>query len=189
MRKKILLGITEENEIVFADVEITTRNGYKEFTASFDTVAPFENEEADGVEYYEELLDTCYTDADKYKLCERYDCSPSELASEMAEDMGVETLADEKDCSLYNNRIYVDGVEYAFESMCFGQHDIVEDETMKEFVNKALAMRLYDLWEKYHLKAIDEATENEIAETVNALEIEAQEEEAIIASYIRKYLI
>lgn len=189
MRKKILLGITEENEIVFAEVEITTRNGYKEFTASFDTVAPFVNEESDGVEYCQELIINSYDDAEKYRLCERYDCSPSELANEMAGDMYIKTLADEKDCSLYSNRIYVDGVEYAFESVGFGQHDIVEDDTIKEFVNKKLAMRIYGFWKKYHLKMIDEATENEIIETINALEIEAQEEETIIAEYIKKYLI
>ena len=38
---KYLLGATKDKEIVFVELEITTWNGYSEFTASFDTVRPF----------------------------------------------------------------------------------------------------------------------------------------------------
>ena len=113
MSKKYLLGINNDNEIVFGEFEIATRNGYNEFTASFDTVAPFEVEESDGIEYMEELLDSCYDNGEKYRLCVQYDCAPSELAEIMAENEYISTNADEKDCSLYSNRIYVDDIEYA----------------------------------------------------------------------------
>lgn len=89
MSKKYLLGINNDNEIVFAEFGITTRNGYNEFTACFDTVAPFEVEESDGIEYMEELLDSCYDDGGKYRLCVQYDCAPSELPQTMAEKMRV----------------------------------------------------------------------------------------------------
>ena len=139
MGRKILLGFTNDNEVVFGEAEITTRNGYKEFTACFSTVRPFEDEETDGVAYYEELLGDCYSDEQKYKLCEEYDCKPSELAETMAEDEGIEKLSETLDCSVYNNTIYVNGSEWAFESISGGPHDIMEDEDMIEFTNKELA--------------------------------------------------
>lgn len=33
MRKKVLLGVDVNNEIVFGEMEITHRNGYPEFSA------------------------------------------------------------------------------------------------------------------------------------------------------------
>ena len=77
---KILLGATKDNEIVFADVEVTTRNGYKKFSASFDTVYPFCYDDIDLKEYVENMLDG-YDKSTLYDLCCNNDCSPSELAS------------------------------------------------------------------------------------------------------------
>ena len=39
--KKILLGTTKDNNVVFGNYEIRTWNGYPEFSASFDSVTPF----------------------------------------------------------------------------------------------------------------------------------------------------
>ena len=150
MRKKFLIGINENKEIIFGEVEITTRNGYKEFTASFESVVPFENEESNGVEYYESLLEDCYSAEDKYNLCERYDCKPSELAETMAEEEGVETLADERDCSLYSNRIYVNGTEYAFESCSCGQYDFLENSDIVQYTNEKAVKKIYDFWKEKH---------------------------------------
>jgi hypothetical protein len=171
MKKEIdvLLGRTD-NEIIFGNFTITDRNGYNEFTASFDTVAPFENEESNGVEYFEELLESCYNDEDKYRLCEQYDCSPSQLAEEMASDEGIDTIADEKDCSLFDSRIYVNGIEYAFESSSCGQHDIMEDEEMVEFTKKELVLKMYEYWKQYHLKEVDGKVLADILETMQKLE-------------------
>lgn len=187
MSKKYLLGINNDNEIVFSEFGITTRNGYNEFTASFSTVAPFEVEESDGIEYIEELLDSCCDDGDKYRLCVQYDCAPSELAEIMAEREDINTNADEKDCSLYDNRIHVGGVEYAFESMGCGQYDI-RDEGMKEYTNKKAVDELLNLWDNYHLKEVDDSIVEKTAKLQEELELDCTEEESKIAEYIEKYL-
>lgn len=187
MSKKYLLGINNDNEIVFGEFGITTRNGYNEFTASFNTVAPFEVEESDGIEYMEHLLEDCYDNAQKYELCERFDCAPSELAEIMAEEEYISTNADEKDCSIYSNRIYADGIEYAFESMSCGQHDI-RDEGMKEYTNRAAVEALLDLWDNYHLKKVDDNIVEKVAQLQTELELDCTEEENKIAEYIEKYL-
>lgn len=187
MSKKYLLGINNDNEIVFGEFGITTRNGYNEFTACFNTVAPFEVEESDGIEYMESLLDDCYDNAQKYELCERFDCAPSELAERMAENEYISTNADEKDCSLYSNTIYVNGTEYAFESMGGGQHDI-RIEGMKEYTNKKAVDELLDLWDNYHLRKVDDNIVEKVAQLQAELELECAEEENKIAEYIEKYL-
>ena len=123
MRKKYLLGATKDNGIIFGEFEVTNRNGYPEFTASFDEVNPFTADELeDGEDYYEELLESCYDDEGKYKLCEMYNCRPSELAECMADECGTEPM-DMRDCSLYPEIIDVDGIDYYFESGSCGQHD------------------------------------------------------------------
>ena len=187
MGKKYLLGINNDNEIVFGEFGITTRNGYNEFTACFDTVAPFEVEESDGIEYMESLLDDCYDDGDKYRLCVQYDCTPSELAERMAENEYISTNADEKDCSLYSNRIYVGNIEYAFESMSCGQHDIRE-EGMKEYINKKAIDELLNLWDNYHLKEVNDDIVEKVAQLQLILDLETAEEEETIANYIKKHL-
>lgn len=189
MRKKVLLGITKEKDIVFGEVEITYRNGYREFAASFDVVTPFENVESDGIEYCQELLNNCYDDNQKYNLCKNYDCTPSELAERMAEDGEIETLADERDCSLYSERIEVDGTEFAFESSTCGQYDIFEseDETIIEFTDEESVKKLYDFWQKYHLKEITEDTEAEILQVIEKLENIGIEN--TIEYYVRKYIL
>lgn len=189
METKVLLGITKDKYIIFGDFEITTRNGYKEFTASFDSVIPTENIETDGVEYYEEVL-SCYTDGDKYELCERYDCKPSELAQEMAADEGVNTLYDTLDCSLYSNLIDVDGVEYCFESSSCGQHDIFEDEEeFEEFTDEDATKKLYKYWKQYHLKEITDEQEKDINQLLEKLPTDYNEIENIIKTYLQKYVI
>ena len=189
MRRKVLLGITKEKDIVFCEAEITYRNGYREFSASFDVVTPFKNVESDGIEYYEELLSNCYDDSQKYNLCEKYDCTPFELAERMAEDGEIETLADEKDCSLYPERIEVDGVEFAFEFSSCGQYDIFEseDEAIIEFTDEESVKKLYNFWQKYHLKEITEDIETEILQVMKKLgNIEI---ENTIEYYIKKYIL
>lgn len=184
MREKYLLGATEDNGIVFGEFEITTRNGYPEFTASFDEVNPFtEDELEDGEDYYEELLDSCYDDEQKYKLCEQYNCKPSELAECMADECGTEPM-DIRDCSLYPEIIDVDGVDYYFESGSCGQHDTRGN--MKEYVNEDAYNLIHKLWDKYHLKNVSNVGED-VTAIVDKLskELSKVDEEEWIREYIR----
>lgn len=177
MRKKFLLGATKNNEVVFGEVEIRDRNGKLEFSASFDTVYPFEYDETYLMERVVDNLD-CYDKSDLYDLCERYDCKPSELAEKFWADSYIEDIID---ISLYPDSIEVDGNEWYFESSCCGQCDTREE--MEFYVNENLYNRIIELWDEYHLKEID----NSIVEEVNSIlnELEQVNEEKWIANYIK----
>ena len=185
MRIKRLLGISENNDILFGEFEIRERDDKKTFSASFDVVTPFEVVESDGIEYMREILEDCYDEASKYRLCENFDCTPSELAENMAWEANIYTNADEKDCSLYNERIIVDGIEYAFESSSCGQCDI-RGAGIKEFTNKKAVEKLLNLWDNYQLKEISDEIAQEIEELVKTLDIDIEEK---ISEYISKYIL
>jgi hypothetical protein len=180
MREKYLLGATKDSEIVFGELEITTRNGYPELTASFDTVRPFTADSYSPLSYYESLIDEM-DKAWKYDQCEHYDCSPSELAGRMADDAGDDPR-DTMDCSLYPEEIDVDGTNWYFESSSGGQHDARDD--MAVYTNKDAYDRIHALWDEYHLKHVDEDVVKE-ADAIRAA-LEGIDEEEWIADYIRE---
>ena len=95
-----ILGATEAGELVFVEFGITHRNGYPEFTASFNGVRPFTEEEAiSPEEYFEMLVDDMGND-EKWDLCEQNDLRPSELAEWIMQNNGSK-IQDYIDCSLY----------------------------------------------------------------------------------------
>lgn len=185
MRTKRLLGISENNDILFGNFEVRERDGKKIFSASFSAITPFEVEPSDGIDYFEDILENCYDNADKYELCEKFDCAPSQLAEEMARDAGICTNADERDCSIYMKRIYVDGIEYAFESSSCGQHDIRKDG-VKEYTNKKAVEKLLNLWDLYHLKEVSDEITEEVEELAKTLDTDIEEK---ISEYISKYIL
>lgn len=179
MRNKYLLGATQNKELVFGELEITTRNNFQEFSASFDVVIPFDGDDFDLEEYYEDWIE----DLDKeclYDLCERNWCAPQELANALAKN--CVDVRDAIDCSLYPEVVEVDGVDYYFESSCCGQHDTRED--MECYTNKEAYDLVIELWDKYHLKEIDEEGVEKMKKTMKLLE--TIDEEEWIANYIQK---
>lgn len=195
MRTKYLLGATEDREIVFAEIEVShphywskdkgswTDTEVRQFSASFDCVRPFTEDECeDATDYYDRLIDECYGAKEKCDLYEMYDCRPSELAEFLARDHGSD-IQDIVDCSLYPNIIDVDGTDYYFESGSCGQHDTREDG-MDEYVSEEAYYLIHELWDKYHLKPIDEDGIKQMQRVVELLE-EVDEEEWI-ADYIRR---
>lgn len=180
MREKFLLGATIDNEIVFGEFEITNRNGYPEFTASFDTVKPFNGEDYDLESYYDDWVDGM----DKgylYDLCVQFDCSPSELSSELASECC--DVRDALDCSLYPEEIEVDGNSWFFESSSCGQHDTRNE--MDEIINEEAYNLLHELWDKYHLEKIDDDI---IAEINKLIEMFSEvDEKAWIVDYIERH--
>ena len=177
MRRKFLLGATKENEIVFCEVEIRDRNGKLEFSASFETVYPFKYDETYLMERVVSQLDS-YDKSDLYDLCVTYNCKPNDLAENVWADSYIEDIID---ISLYPDSIEVDGNEWYFESACCGQYDTREE--MEFYVNETLYNRIIELWDKYHLKEID----NPIVEEVNSIlnELEQINKEEWIANYIK----
>ena len=195
MDVKYLLGATADREIVFAEFGVEhpkywskergnwTDESVRKFSASFDTVRPFtEDEREDATDYYERLIDERYDAEGRCELYELYDCRPSELAELLARDCGSD-VQDIVDCSLYPEIIDVDGTDWYFESGSCGQHDTREDG-MDEYVNEEAYNLLHELWDKYHLKKIDEEGIQQMQRVVELLE-EVDEEEWI-ADYIRR---
>ena len=174
---KYLLGATKDKEFVFGEFEVTTRNGYSEFTASFETVRPFTANEVDVKDYYENLIDEM---DDKWlvQTLKQYDCSFSELAENLANDNGE--IQDVRDCSLYSEIIEVNNIDWYFESGTCGQHDTREE--MDIIINKEIYNKIHELWDNYHMKKIDDS----IIEEVDKLQIELQNlnEKAWIINYI-----
>ena len=180
MRNKYLLGATVDGNIVFGEIEVTNRNGYPQFTASFDEVIPFNGNNYDYESYYKIWLD----DLDKewkYDQCEMYECAPQELPSVLAAQ--CDDPRDALDCSLYPECVEVDGNDWYFESGSCGQHD-TRDE-MELYTNKEAYDRLHKLWDSYHLQKIDDAVMTEVNAVMEMLE--AVNEEEWIENYILEH--
>ena len=180
MRKQLLVGANKEKELVFANLEIRTWNGYLEFSASFDTVRPFNAEEIDLEERAESYLE-CLDKATLYDLCDQYDCSPSNLPEVYAENISLDEIID---LSLYSNYIDIDGTEWRFESWGCGQQDTRDD--MKIYVNKELYDYIIYLWDNYHLKKINEVIQKEVEKII--IQLEEIDEEQWIKDYIDNYI-
>lgn len=182
MAIKYLVGATKNNEIVFVEFGVKNRNGRNEFAASFDTVTPFNASEIDLVKYYEDWIDGL----DKeylYDYCCDFDCAPSELAENLADECC--DIRDAMDCSLYDEMIDVDGDDWCFESCCCGQHDTTNE--MICFTNEDAYNEIMNLWKKHHLKEVDDDIVDKVEELKDSLcEID---EEAWISDYIRANLV
>ena len=180
MREKYLLGATVYNELVFGEFELRDNNGHKEFSASFNTVIPFNTEGYDLEEYYEEWVDGMDKDH-LYDLCERFNCRPSELPVELASQCC--DVRDALDCSLYPEKINVYGESWCFESSSCGQHDTRKDG-MEKYVNEEAYNLLHELWDGYHLKEVDNEVIKQVEKLVDMLS--SVDEEEWIINYIKE---
>jgi len=156
-RKKYLLGVNNYDKLVFGEFEVTERNGYPEFSASFSTVFPITEDDVDAEEYYKSLVEE--VDAEEYY---------ENLVEEMDDSWVLEQLKFYRDYSLYPEKIDVNGTTYYFESSACGQHD-TREEGMKLFTNQNAYDKLHELWDLYHLKKVDEEVIKEVQEIQEAL--------------------
>lgn len=144
---KVLLGLTTDGEVVFANV--ANRDG--KFTASFDMVRPFEWNEVELERRAKSLVD-CIDDSTTLSLLYDFDCSPSDLVDNICQRYDIEDLVD---ISLYPEYVYMHGREIYFESGSCGQVDV--DRYDYEFkVDEKLFSILIGTWREYHLKEIPE---------------------------------
>lgn len=181
MREKYLLGANKYNEIVFGVIDVRNWNGKTEFSASFNTVRPFNGTNFDMEEYFKDYVDSL-DDYSAYNLIKSYDCRPSELSSELASDCS--DVRDALDCSLYPEEYEVNGEYWYFESCSGGQHDTREE--MEEIINTEAYNLLHELWDKYHLKEVDEEV---ISKVENLRKILAEVDEVEwITDYIERHM-
>lgn len=177
----MLLGATKDNELVFAEFGVSNRSGYDEFTASFDTVRPFDGDSVDISYYYQCIVD----DMDKDWLidkCDEYDCKPSDLAEKMADN--CYDITEVVDCSLYPETYIINNADWYFESMCCGQHDTRDD--MAEYVDEKAYNELHELWDKYHLHKVDSGVIDKVRQIADALSKTNAEE--WITDYVRRHI-
>ncbi len=180
MRDMYLLGANSDNEIVFGEFGITHRNGYPEFSASFDTVRPFNGENYDLEDYYDGYVDE-FDAQSALDLLKRYDCSPSELAGKLADECN--DARDALDCSLYPEEIVIDDESWFFESSSGGQHDTRNE--MEEIINPEAYELLHKLWDAYHLKKVDDDVVKQVEDLKEKLS--QVDEEEWITDYIMRH--
>lgn len=152
MRKKFLLGI-KENEIVLGEIEITTRNGYKEFSASFDQGIAFNIEDIDE-NYFNNYWNCLDSDA-RLSLLEDGELTKEDVMNNWSKA----DYRDFIDCSCTNDEITLeDGSTINFESTSCGQYDCRDDENFNKmiFTNKEAFDLIINLWDNYHLKNVED---------------------------------
>ena len=182
MKRKILLGTTEEGNVIFANVEIRERNGEKIFSASFDEVRPVEVTDEYLRERVVEMVKYMNKD-DLFNLLEDYDCRPSELVDYFMQDLlqkyGVEGILD---ISLYPESFSVEGFdEIYFESVSCGQHD-TRDILLP--INEAFSEWLHSLWDTYHLKQLPEEEVDNVIKRIKEYEDEVGDIEEWIQNWL-----
>ena len=172
MRKTILLGVNS-NTIYTGEFEVTTRNGYKEFTASFNIGWAFDvnNIDDSAEDYFEELWNNS-DDERKLELLQDGDITREEAKNNFFVN-SVYYYRDIIDCSCTDYEVddMTNGDTINFETVACGQVDIREETDFEKtvFTNKEAVMKLLELWDNFHLKEITEVQEEEINNLLNEL--------------------
>lgn len=185
--KKYLLGVID-NRIILGEFEVTNRNGYNEFTASFEEGEAFDINTIDDdyrETYYEECWN-CYDDAGKLDLLNDGDKTKQEVFDEWA---AYEDYRNIKDCSCTDYEMEINGKTINFESICGGQHDCREDQDFEKmiFTNKEAFDLLMRLWDIFHLHEVTEKQKQEIKEVQELLQ-DYEEETTGFYDFIKKNL-
>lgn len=173
-RAEIILGYTEDGSIVVGELE--NRNY---FSVCFSTYYARGLNEEDVQTYFEDLMDDM--DAEwKIDQLEVYDCRPSELAEKMSRDSNIE---DTFDTSSYGE-FDIEGIDRDVYLMCSsgGQHDTRGE--MDFYLNKELYDNIHELWDKFHLKEMDDQTYEDLMN-----KIEKHNQKYDIRDTVEKWLI
>lgn len=156
-----LLGATEDNDLVFAKIWTrTTKQGDNHIDIGLNVVKPI-NENQFNVEYeVEDLMDSLAED-EKYRLCESFDCAPSQLVNTYISENGTDPR-DYLDCSLYPECYEINQDFWYFQSEGYGlfcgflgyiTHPVFDKESItliykiqKECQSKQLDKDVFDLF-------------------------------------------
>lgn len=185
-RETILLGINN-NKIITADVCVTNRNGYNEFTASFNVGEAFDvykQVDEDHIkDYFNERWDCLTSDEKLYELNDGY-YTKDEVFETWKQNYWYD-YTDFIDCSCTNYEITHENKTINFETVYGGQHDIRDESDYDEmiFTNKELFELIMYYWDYYHLKEINEEQIKEIEDKIfnsEFLEYNEEFEEFII---------
>ena len=161
----ILLGATELNELVFANISIRENKKFrnKMFSISFSLVTPTIIDTSYLYERFTSLIEDLPKE-DLYDLCEQYNVAPSNLI----DTLFAYTTPDEiLDLSLFPEQIEVNGDEWVFESAGCGQ--VETRNLMSEYIDKDAYYKLMTLWDNYHLQPVDDDTIRELETIIEKL--------------------
>lgn len=164
MRKTFLLGIIK-NRIITGEIEITTRNGYEEFTACFNEGEAFKIDEINEdykMDYYNELWNSFDANG-KLDLLFDGDRTKEEVFRDWSCNDGYREIID---CSCTDYEIEKDGTTINFETIGAGQCDCREDNDFNKmkFTNKKAFKMLMELWDCKHLKEVNEEDKKKFEE-------------------------
>ena len=168
MEKKFLLGVNE-NKILIGEIEITERNGYKEFTASFDEGEVFRIDDVDMKANCEDMWN-CYDAQSKLDLLYDGDRTREDVFEDWTRYSDYHEFID---CSCTDIELTTnDGDLINFETTSCGQHDIRDyfDFNSWIFTDKKAIDLIFKLWDKYHLKKITKIQEKQFLKICELLE-------------------
>ena len=157
MERKFLLGVNKD-KILIGEIEITERNGYKEFTASFDEGEAFDIDNVDLTELCQMDWE-CLDEKTKLDLLCDGDRTREDVFNEWTRYSDYHEFID---CSCTDIEIETkDGVLVNFQTTCCGQHDVRDESDFENFIytNKKAFEYIMYLWDNYHLKEISEEEE------------------------------
>jgi hypothetical protein len=178
MKKKILAGITKDQELYFLEIDPTNdrRNGYKEFSMSGLTVSPITEEEAkeQEVNYFDDEGEYYWREAVRAKSTTLGLDEWIEEAKEEAESL------DNFDNSLFDLSVEVDGTDYLFSSNSCGQHE--EGALAHYFIDPKLYNAIMAIWKRWHLKEITSGSDLAIIDEALAIK---QDHEALAIEAIK----
>lgn len=186
LRGTYLLGATEDNDLVFAKIwTCTIGQGDNQISISFDVVKPI-NESQFDVEYYvQDLMDSLAED-EKYRLCESFDCAPSQLVNSYIAENGTDPR-DYLDCSLYPECYEINQDFWYFESEGRGQlNGFLSYITHPVFDKKSITL-IYKIHKECQLKQLDKDAYDLFCDELDKFIAKYKDfdEEAWITSYIK----
>lgn len=168
LKKTILLGI-KNNNIITADVTITDRNNYKEFTASFNVGEAFNVDDIDAdykKDYFEEAW-SCFDDEHKLQLLQDGEITKDDVIKDWSYYSDYTEI---KDCSCTNYELDYKGITINFETVGCGQYDVRNDSDFEDmiFTDEKLFNDIMYYWDKFHLKEINDEQMEEIKKIMNS---------------------
>lgn len=175
--KRILAGVTDNNELYFLEASITDRNGYDEFTMSGFTVNPVTEED-------KESYEASYLDGEEEYFWKEAVASGSTYDSMEDWIQQVRDEGDHMDCSLYPETVEHEGTTYYFESQSCGQHE--ENNLTHYAIKRTLFNKILKLWHTYHMKPVSTMTteDKKLLDEVMSLEQDEEAEVLKAVSYI-----
>lgn len=168
IRKEYFIGGSEDLHNIFTmELEVTNRNGYQEFTASFNEGGLInideKNEEAE--DYYSMLFDEVDAET-KLQYLEDGDITKKEWIENCLSD--EYDYRERIDCSCTDYELIRNESTWNFETCGCGQHDPRECSyfiPVNETVNE-----LFKFWDAHHLEEITDEEKNELLKLCDKME-------------------